>query len=91
MTAITLPARCDRAAAEALLPEFQSAQGSGILHIDASQTVQIGQSMLQLLVAARRGSDGAVIAPGPALLDAARLTGLESLLFDSTHPEQVAA
>ncbi|MBU6266008.1 MAG: STAS domain-containing protein [Sphingomonadales bacterium] len=91
MTAITLPARCDRAAAEALLPEFQSAQGSGVLHIDASQTTQIGQAMLQLLVAARRGSDGAVIVPGPAVLDAARLTGLESLLFDSTYSEQVAA
>jgi anti-anti-sigma regulatory factor len=83
MTAITLPARCDRAAAEALLPEFQSAQGSGVLRIDASQTTQIGQAMLQLLVSARRGQDGAVITPGPGLLEAAHLTGLEALLFDT--------
>ena len=83
MTAITLPARCDRAAAEALLPEFQTVQGSGVLHIDASQTTQIGPAMLQLLVAARRGSDGAVIKPGSALIEAARLTGLEEILFDS--------
>lgn len=43
MPAITLPARCDRAAAEALLPEFQSAQGAGVLRIDASQTSQIAR------------------------------------------------
>ncbi|MDE2405375.1 MAG: STAS domain-containing protein [Sphingomonadales bacterium] len=91
MTAITLPARCDRAAAEALLPEFQSAQGSGVLRIDASQTTQIGQAMLQLLVAVRRCTDGAVITPSATLIEAARLTGLESLLFDTTNPEQVAA
>ena len=87
MTAITRPARCDRAAAEAQLPEFQSAQGAGVLHIDASQTTQVGQAMLQLLVAARRGSDGAVIRPGAALLEVARLTGLEPTLFDTPLPE----
>jgi len=91
MTAITLPARCDRAAAEALLPEFQSAQGAGLIQIDASQTSQIGQAMLQLLVAARRCGDGALITPGNALLDAARLSGLESVLFDSPTLERGAA
>jgi len=88
---ITLPARCDRSAAEALLPELQAAQGTGMLRIDASQTTQIGQAMLQLLIAARRSADGAVIVPGPALIEAARLAGLETTLFDAPHATQVAA
>jgi anti-anti-sigma regulatory factor len=82
MTQLTLPIRCDRAAAEALLPEFQAAQGSGPLRIDASQTTQIGQAMLQLLVAARRGADRVQIIASPTLREAARLTGLEPVLFD---------
>ena len=82
MSQITLPARCDRAAAEALLPEFQAALGAGVLSIDASGTEQIGQAMLQLLVSARRSGDGATINPSHALSEAARLTGLSSVLFD---------
>eukprot|EP01037_Dinobryon_pediforme_P017442 gene17442-17633_t len=35
MTTISLPPRCDRAAAEALLPEMIAALGSGPLVIDA--------------------------------------------------------
>jgi hypothetical protein len=54
MRTITLPARCDRAATEALLPEFQAALGAGALSINASETTQIGQAMLQLLISARR-------------------------------------
>jgi hypothetical protein len=38
MRSIILPARCDRAATQALLPEFQAALGSGPLAIDASAT-----------------------------------------------------
>ena len=53
MRNIILPARCDRAAAEELLPEFVAALGSGPFNIDASQTTQIGQAMLQILVAVR--------------------------------------
>ncbi|HZU63540.1 MAG TPA: STAS domain-containing protein [Novosphingobium sp.] len=82
MPTIQLPARCDRAATEALLPEFQAAQGSGVLSIDAAACQQVGQAMLQLLASARRSGDGAQITPSPALLEAARLTGLETLLFD---------
>ena len=82
MTTITLPARCDRAAAEALLPEFQAAQGAGPIDIDASETRQIGQAMLQILISARRSGDGARIKASPALIEAARLTGLDQLLFE---------
>ena len=82
MSTILLPARCDRAAAEALLPDFQAALGSGALNIDAGATQQIGQAMLQLLVSARRSCDRTTIQPSPALLEAARLTGLEAVLFE---------
>ena len=83
MPTITLPSRCDRAAAEALLPEMVAALGSGMLHIDARECTQIGQIMLQLLVSARRTGDGAVIEPSPPLRDTARLLGLEAELFDA--------
>ena len=84
MRTITLPARCDRAATEALLPEFQAALGTGPLSIDASATQQIGQPMLQLLISARRTGEGATITPSPALREAARLTGLDVALFEGT-------
>lgn len=82
MPTITLPARCDRAAAEALLPEMVAALGSGVLHINARECTQIGQVMLQLLVSARRTGDGAVIDPSMPLRDTARQLGLEAELFD---------
>lgn len=82
MSVITLPARCDRAAAEALLPEFVAAMGDGAIRIDASGVDAIGQAMLQVLVSARKTGRGAEIAPSPALEEAARLTGLTGILFD---------
>lgn len=82
MSTITLPERCDRAAAEALHPELVAALGAEPLRIDASATTQIGQAVLQLLVSARRTGAGAVIAPSPALRDAAALCGLTDELFD---------
>lgn len=82
MPTITLPSRCDRAAAEALLPEMVAALGSGVLHINARECSQIGQVMLQLLVSARRTGDGAVIDPSQSLRDTARQLGLETELFD---------
>lgn len=87
MPTITLPSRCDRAAAEALLPEMVAALGSGALKIDARECTQIGQVMLQLLVSARRTGDGAVIEASPLLQETARQLGLESELFDG--PELV--
>ena len=82
MHILSLPERCDRAAAEALLPEFVAALGSGPLQIDASATRQCGQAMLQLLVSARRTGEGARITPSPALIDVALLCGLDGELFD---------
>jgi anti-anti-sigma regulatory factor len=82
MPKIQLPARCDRAAAEALLPEMLAMRGKDPLQIDASGAEQIGQAMLQLLVSARRSGAGARITPSPALVEAARLTGLGATLFD---------
>ncbi len=82
MPTITLPQRCDRAAAEALLPEMIAALGSGPLKIDARDCTVIGQVMLQVLVSARRTGDGAVIMASPALLETARTLGLEAELFD---------
>ncbi|MDE8654430.1 STAS domain-containing protein [Novosphingobium album (ex Liu et al. 2023)] len=82
MTSISLPARCDRAAAEALWPELVAAMGSGATAIDGSAVAQIGQAMLQLLVSARRSGNGATIIASAALREAAQLTGLEAELFD---------
>jgi len=82
MPTIILPSRCDRAAAEALLPEMVAALGSGPLHIDARECTQIGQVMLQILVSARRTGEGARIDASPLLLETARQLGLETELFD---------
>jgi len=82
MTPIKLPPRCDRAAAQALLPEFVAAGSSGRITVDASEVTQIGQAALQLLVSARRSPRGATILPSAALLDAAELACLGDALFD---------
>lgn len=81
MSSISLPARCDRAAAEALLPELVAALGSGPLRIDGRECVQVGQAMLQLLVSARQTGDGAVIDPSAALREAVGIAGLSEELF----------
>lgn len=82
MAMITLPSRCDRAAAEALLPEMVAALGAGPLRIDARECTQIGQAMLQVLIGARRTSEGALIDASPTLRETARQLGLEAELFD---------
>ena len=82
MTTIKLPPRCDRAAIQALVPDFVAAQSAGQFAIDASEVEQIGQAALQLLVAARKAGPGASIRPSAALRDAAQITGLSTVLFD---------
>ena len=82
MTTITLPSRCDRAAAEALLPELQAALGAGAFAIDGSAVSQVGQAMLQLLVSARFSGVGVTITPSSDLREAASLVGLAPTLFD---------
>ena len=91
MPTINLPSRCDRAAAEALLPEMIAAIGSGVLHIDARECTQIGEVMLQVLISARRTGDGAVIDASPFLRETARVLGLDAELFDDTVIHRVAA
>lgn len=81
MTKIVLPGRCDRATAEALLPEMVAAIGNGPLEIDARGTTQAGQAMLQLLVSARRTADGAQITPSAELREIAAQAGLDEILF----------
>ena len=86
MQALTLPARCDRATATALLPGFIAASRDGRIAIDASAVAQVSQAMLQLLVSARCTGMGAIITASPALRDAARLSGLADALFDERQP-----
>lgn len=90
MPAIPLPARCDRAVAQELLPHMLDQIDQGPLQIDASEVQQIGLAMLQLLVSARRSGSGAKITPSPAVLDAARLTGLDTILFDTPSDKSAA-
>lgn len=82
MTVITLPARCDRAAAELLWPEMVAATGNGVLRIDGTSVEHVGQAVLQLLVSARRSGGGAIIEASQALEEAASLTGLGNELFE---------
>ena len=86
MATITLPPRCDRAAADAVLPDLLAAQGASRLDIDGSQVEQIGQAMLQLLVSARRTGGGATISPSPVLVQASRMAGLTDELFEEAQP-----
>jgi anti-anti-sigma regulatory factor len=82
MNSVTLPARCDRAAAEAIWPELVAAMSNRPTAIDASGVEHVGQAMLQLLVSARRSGGGAVITASAALKDAAAMTGLTQELFE---------
>ena len=82
MATITLPARCDRAAANALLPEFIAALGHEALEVDGSMTEQVGHAMLQLLASARASFDHFHIVPSEALSEAISLTGLGPHLLD---------
>jgi len=90
MTTITLPPRCDRAAAEALLPDLAAAFGTGALTIDGSSAAQVGQAMLQVLASARFTCPSTSITPSRDLREAARLAGLDQILFD-TNPSDKAA
>lgn len=79
MTILALPNRCDRAAADLLLPDLLAAASSGDFIIDATGVEQIGQAMLQLLVSARMA--GATIRPSEALNEMAVMTALDTVLF----------
>jgi anti-anti-sigma regulatory factor len=83
MTNITLPPRCDRAAADAVLAEILAAKASPVV-IDGTGVEHVGQATLQLLLSARR-SGTVTISAGERLRDVARLTGLEEELFSGTQ------
>lgn len=82
MTKFTLPERCDRAAAEALLPDLVEAIGTGAAEIDGSAVRQVSLALLQALASARKSHEALRIVPSPALRDAAELTGLSAHLFE---------
>ena len=83
MQTITLPSKCDRAAASALFPEMSDALGVHPLTVDAGRVERIGQAMLQLLVSAARTEGGiALVNPSEPFVAAARLAGLEALLLE---------
>ncbi len=84
MTPFVLPARCDMAAVQDLLPRLAAAAGPEIMEIDGRGVTQVGQALLQVLVSARRTGGGARIDPSPALRDAAQLAGLSEILFEGT-------
>ena len=88
MTCIDLPPRADRAAAEALLPALRDAVAAGDVAIDGTQVAQIGQAMLQLLIATRRSAAAAGRGFALTASDAMRATltvaGAEALVNGDT-------
>ena len=82
MQTITLPERCDRGAAEMLLPDFVSACTASAVQVDGSQVTHAGLALLQLLASARRSCETLTIVASAALREAAALTGLDRELFD---------
>lgn len=83
MQTITLPSKCDRAAASALVPDLYDALGAQPLTVNAAQVERIGQAMLQLLVSAARTEGGiALLDPSEPFAAAVRLAGLEAVLLE---------
>lgn len=82
MTIFTLPERCDRAAAQALLPDLVEALGAGAAEIDGHAVRQVSLALLQTLASARKSHEALRIMPSQALRDAADLTGLSAHLFE---------
>ena len=71
---IALPAQCGTAAAEGLRGALLRAAQSGPIRIDASQVSNLGQAVLQLLLAARRTAETSgmafdIAAPSSAFSD----------------------
>ena len=77
MTTISLPADCSRDAALATWETIRST-GPGAVTFNASAVEKIGQAMLQVLLVAGAGQP--VIQPSAAMVDAARLAGLDLLI-----------
>jgi anti-anti-sigma regulatory factor len=87
MSALSLPAICDRSAARAFHTELSEAIGPEKVTVDASAVERIGQPMLQLLVSASKTESGIALSkPSEALTTALELSGLQSA-FAATSPE----
>lgn len=83
-TLLALPARCDRAAADVLLPRLRAAVAAGDVAIDGGDVVQFGQAMLQLLLSARAAAAATghrlTIAPSPSMRGIVAMAGAAALL-----------
>ena len=92
METFSLPARCDRATVQKLVPQLAGIVGPQPVTIDGSQVTLAGQALLQLLLSARRTGQhtgqGVVITPSPTLLEASQVSGLATKLFEGSGYDQ---
>lgn len=88
ITTLTLPARCDRSAADALLPQLQAAVAAGEVAVDGTTVAHFGQAMLQLLLSARltlaRRGIAMTVTASPAMRDMLELVDAERLTDGGT-------
>lgn len=84
---LTLPARCHRDAADAMLPLLRDGIAAGDVAIDGADVTQLGQAMLQLLFSARKTAANRGVAFAITASDAMRAAltsaGAEHLLDES--------
>lgn len=84
---LTLPARCHRDAADAMLPLLRDGIAAGDVAIDGADVTQLGQSMLQLLFSARKTAANQGVAFAITASDTMRAAltsaGAEHLLDES--------
>lgn len=83
MPLITLPKQCNRSAVDLILPSLLDAIGDDPIDIDGTEVTEAGQAILQLLVSAKCSGGGANIKASKALMDAAQISGLQEVLFDT--------
>ncbi|MBA4040813.1 MAG: chemotaxis protein CheX [Sphingobium sp.] len=88
MTTLTLPTRCDRPAAAALLPELRAAVMAGDVAINGTEVAHFGQAMLQLLLSARNTlaaqRQAMTVTASPAMQAALATADAEHLLDDGS-------
>lgn len=85
---LILPARCDRQAADELLPRLREAVASGDVAIDGSAVIQMGHAMLQLLLSARKTASvqraALTVSMSDAMLTSLKAIGADNLFDDGT-------
>jgi len=85
-TCLTLPSRCDRAAADALLPALREGLDAGDVAIDGRDVGQFGYAMLQLLLSAGRTAAASgrclTVDASDALRQSLTLADAQALLSD---------